>query len=468
MKTLLLLSDGIGLRNFIMTRFTDLLALEGEVTICHTIPESLVQPLQQLNDGTINWLKLPDHQEGHIPYIIRRAKILAQLKWQKEPGTEIILEYMDNRVGYGFRWIKNLIADLLSDIFCHSSAQVKLLDTWHQHAVKHTKYFREYVSKIKSMQPDIVFCSHQRSEIAVPIMLAAHELAIPTCTFIYSWDNLPKGRMAVYADFYFVWSQHMKDEMLKYYPDVEENQIIIVGTPQFEHYFNPDLIEAREKFLRQLKLDPNRPVICFSGDDLTTSPYDPYYLADLAEALRKQPENERPQVLFRRNPTDMSSRYEKVLERYPEICISSPEWVALQNNDWSKVVPTEKDTKLLTNVVKHCDLVVNVASTMALDFSILGKPCVYLFYNPESMDFNNHWSIEKVYQYPHFNHFNQFNPVYWVHSRDELSGVILHALQHPQELKEERERWARFLVQTPYDQASTRCVIALRDIVRKP
>ena len=69
-------------------------------------------------------------------------------------------------------------------------------------------------------------------------MLAARDLNIPTAVFIFSWDNLPKGMLVVEADYYFVWSTHMKNELLYYYSNIKESQIRITGSPQFEGHFD--------------------------------------------------------------------------------------------------------------------------------------------------------------------------------------------------------------------------------------
>jgi hypothetical protein len=34
-------------------------------------------------------------------------------------------------------------------------------------------------------------------------LLAAQQLGIPTATFIFSWDNLPKATMVVETDYYY-------------------------------------------------------------------------------------------------------------------------------------------------------------------------------------------------------------------------------------------------------------------------
>jgi len=466
-KYLLLLPDGIGIRNFILTDFINRLIASGPVIVWHALPEELVAPYQTEWGNKASWHQLPVHSEGHLPFLLRRGKNMAQLYWQSEPGTDVILHYMTNRIGSGLRGLRNRLAAGLGKIFSHAHAGIITLDRLHARAVQKQAYFKAYLQFLQQHQPAVVFCSHQRSERAVPAMLAARALNIPTATFIYSWDNLPKGRMAVHSDYFLVWSDHMRAEMLQYYPDINPERIFVVGTPQFEHYFNPNLTQSRTEFLKSLGLNPSRPTICFSGDDLTTSPFDSDYLADLAEAVRNIPESQRPQILFRRSPTDTTGRYNAVLSRYPEIVSSEPRWATLVDNDWSKVIPTPEDAQLLANIVRHCDLVVNVGSTMALDFAIVGKPALYLAYNPASWTPDCNWNIEQVYRYPHFNHISRFEPVYWVRHPSDLGNLIVRALQHPEELEPARQRWVEFLVRTPLDQASARCVEALQCITHE-
>ena len=69
----------------------------------------------------------------------------------------------------------------------------------------------------------------------------------------------------------------MKKELVYYYPHVKEEQIIVTGTPQFEPHFDPELLISKEAFFEQYGLDLNKKYICFSGDDLVSSPHDPVY-----------------------------------------------------------------------------------------------------------------------------------------------------------------------------------------------
>jgi hypothetical protein len=189
------------------------------------------------------------------------------------------------------------------------------------------------------------------------------------------------------------------------------------------------------------------------------------YLEDLAGAMRAVPEASRPQILFRRSPVDRSARYDGVLGRFPEIVVSDPLWRSPAQGEWSRIVPTREDVALLANVVCHCDLVINVGSTMAMDFAAFDKPAIFIAYDPPSPD--AHWSSENIYRLPHFKTTHQLQPVHWVRSRSDVSRVVMHALAHPEEKADARRRWLHLHVEQPMDRASLRLSEALRALAER-
>ena len=170
-----------------------------------------------------------------------------------------------------------------------------------------TKLYFDSLATLQTENPAMVFCTNQRITTAVASILAAQDLGIPTATFIFSWDNLPKGTKIIETDYYFVWSEHMKNELQYYYPQVNENQIIVTGTPQFVPHFDKKIIESKETFYEKHHLDFNKKYICFSGDDVTTSPNDPQYLSDVVKAVKYlNTKGNNIGILFRRCPVDFS------------------------------------------------------------------------------------------------------------------------------------------------------------------
>ena len=98
--------------------------------------------------------------------------------------------------------------------------------------------YREIFNRIR---PAVLFCSHQRPTTVLPAVLAARSLGIPTATFIFSWDNLSsKGRIAAPFDHYLVWSDHMRQELLQFYPHVPHENVHIVGHAAVRSLRRPD------------------------------------------------------------------------------------------------------------------------------------------------------------------------------------------------------------------------------------
>ena len=438
--------DGVGIRNFLYTRFLDLLSAEAEVVAWHVLPEHV---LATQGGRPVRFEPLPYVREGLAARMLRQAKIYSQLYWRyQEDAAEVMLRFrrpsggpLSRAVGHAARLIGQSLPN---------PEGAAWLDRGHAAAASGNGGLSPFEAFLKREQPDLVFCTHQRASRAVPALLAARRLGIRTATFIYSWDNLPKGRMAVHADHFLVWSEAMKAELLGYYPEVDPERVRVVGTPQFELHLDPSLI--REDFLSGLGLDPSRPVVCFSGDDQATSPHDPAYLEDLARFFSGQ-------ILFRRAPTDVSGRYSAVLSEFPGIAICEPAWKAGEG-DWTQVAPMPEDLPLLANVAAHCDAVVNLGSTMALDFAIHGKPSVFVAYDPAGAE---PW-VDEIYRLPHLRCVHELQPVHWARSPGELGEAVRDALAQPEEKAAAREAWLRRIVEMPLDKASERCVAALLEL----
>ncbi|HEV8722666.1 MAG TPA: hypothetical protein VGW77_18765 [Candidatus Binatia bacterium] len=463
MKYLLLIPDGVGIRNFLFSSFIDLLLEKGKVVVWHALPSVSIAPLRERWGCRVKWEPLQEFDDAPAVRFLRQSKMFAQLFWHNDGHLEQLLR---NRLASGDwkSWFFKQSAKSLGRLSA-GPWRMAWLERCYIQCASRGDWMPQVESYLRAEKPDVVFCTHQRAYRAVPGMLAARKLGIPTATFIYSWDNLPKGEMAVTSDYFFVWSQAMQDELLRYHTNVTASQVFVVGTPQFEPYFNSAMIESRDQICQSLGLDPSRPIVCFSGSAIPTSPYDPIYLGDLAAVFNAMPELVRPQILFRRCPVDFSKRYHEVLCKHPEIAESKPAWVPCKDGDWSQIVPTLEDVRLLTNVVRHCDMVVNLGSTMAMDFAVMDKPGIYIDYDPSSVEGLQQNSIHAVYRQPHFRSVHRFQPVYWVKSQEQLGDTVLHALARPEEKAEARRQWLKELVMEPFSEASARCCQALRRVV---
>lgn len=457
-KTVLVVPDGVGVRNFLCTEFAPLAACSGELVVWHGLPETIVDEHRTRLGPAVRWHRLEIRREPIVSRVLRSGKFFSQLERFPEPGAAPLLRNRHrNRVG---RWVHRA-GRVLGKALALVPRALPVVERWHGRTTLSRSGDDPWQSFLAAERPDVVFCTHQRASVAVPPMAAARRLGIPTASFIYSWDNLPKGRMAVWPDHYLVWSEKMAADLRRYYPEATACQVHVVGTPQFEPYFDDALLVDREYFCATLGLDPGRPIVLFSGDDASTSPRDPGYLADLAEAMRGEFGATGPQLAFRPSPADRSNRYRAVLDQYPEIAVSEPAWSSIGEEGWEQVVPSPRDLALLANLARHCAVVVNLGSTMALDFAIVGKPAIYVDYEQPGIDGAWDWRAADIYRLPHFASVERTDPVLWARSPGELATQVRRATTDPDALTENRAAWIAIELVQPVNRASRRCIDAL-------
>lgn len=317
-------------------------------------------------------------------------------------------------------------------------------------------YYKNSKAVLESEKPDLIFCTNQRPVNAIAPLTAAEDLRIPTASFIFSWDNLPKATMVVETDHYFVWSEYMKNELLTNYPKIKSEQVFITGSPQFEPHYELSLRQSREEFFKEQGLDLSKKYICFSGDDVTTSPDDPQYLNDIVETLKKlNTKGNNLGIIFRRCPVDFSDRYDEVLKKHGKLIVPiAPKWEKA-GKSWNSVLPTKEDLRLQINTILHTEAVVNLASSMVFDFALFGKPCLYLNYEAAKKN-KPDWSPGKVYNFVHFRSMPTGEEVFWLNSKTEIETKLREALKNPKEKAEKALNWFQEINQEPAEKASFR------------
>lgn len=315
-------------------------------------------------------------------------------------------------------------------------------------------YYKRCLEVLKEEEPDMVLCTNQRAVNAIAPLLAAENLEIPTACFIFSWDNLPKATLVIKTDYYFVWSEYMKKELLQYYPFIDPHKIKITGSPQFEHYFKNDLLVSREEFYFKNNLDSETEYLCFSGDDITTSPHDQLYLKDVAEIVRDlNAKGRKLGIIFRRSPVDFSSRYDPVINSYSDLITPIVPLWKKKGESWNAILPTKEDLILQANLIQNTFMVINVGSSMVFDYVCKGKPCAYINYNPNVETLKR--DINEIYKYVHFRSMPSEKSVLWINNKQEIMKVIEKVLAgNSGENVKAAEEWFAVINKGPAKEAS--------------
>jgi hypothetical protein len=460
-KVLVLVPDGVSLRNFAYTRFYEI-GQSQDLDVIFWNNTSF-----DLEELGISQIVVKNAKTHFLTNLYKTAKIHIELRLNEQRTNDEVyrtyvfpLSYTSfsnvlkisyiKWLGWRFRSQKGLSA---------IRKKIGRLE-------RKTSYYSDCMETLTQQRPAMIFCTSQRSSVAIAPITAAKDLGIPTATFIFSWDNLPKATLLLETDFYFVWSDHMKSQLLGYYPNIAASQIIVTGTPQFEMHGDAGLLQSRESFFGEYGLDTDKKYICYSGDDITTSPDDPQYLADVADAIRElNAAGYNLGIIFRRCPVDFSDRYDAVLNRNSDIIAPvSPKWEQV-GKAWNNVLPMKDDIRVQFNTIVHSEMVVNLGSSMVFDYAAFGKPCAYINYDVKNRSREN-WSTQKIYSFVHFRSMPK-NAVAWLNSAETIATSISSVLLNGSQTIGEAKRWFEIINLHPTAEASRRIWEQCKNVIHK-
>lgn len=277
----------------------------------------------------------------------------------------------------------------------------------------------QYLELYRKLKPSLVFNgSHIHSRNAIQAVQAAQWLGIPTATFIFSWDNLTsQGRITLPYDYFLVWNESVKNELVKMYDWVKAENVFVTGTPQFDFHFRSEFYASREEFCEQIGADPKRPIVFYATGMPNHMPAEPEIVEGIADMLMEIDSDPRPQLLVRVYPKDLSGRFNELKNKRKDIIFPEIEW----EEAW--LTPKFEDTYALVNTLRHCALGINVASTISLELCMFDKPVINAGYNPRSVS-------TEVLNYSDYYKFEHYKPVVdsgavQVADSEEKMGVLI-------------------------------------------
>lgn len=449
-KIFVFLPDGVGLRNFAFTKFKDIGENKGyNITYWNNTPFSIEKELR------FQEVKIENQKVHPLTNIFTRARKRTELNFFDRKFKETV--YNTYNFPQSYKGIKNAVKSIAVDFlvfFGSNERGIKFIRKQIKDMERKTSKYDYCRDQLKEHKPDFVFCTNQRPTQAIAPILAAQDLGIPTATFIFSWDNLPKATTLVETDYYFVWSEYMKNELLKYCSYVKPEDVFVVGTPQFESHFDRSLLQTKESFFAEHKLDLNKRYVCFSGDDIVTSPLDQYYLEDLALSVRQlNEEGYNLGILYRKCPVDFTNRYDSILEKYNDIVVSiDPLWRPV-GSFWNEIMPTREDFALQSNICEHTEFVANIASSMVFDFVAHDKSCLFFDYEQPQLK-KGIRNIGQNYKYIHFRSMPSKNAALWSFDKKTLTATVKDIIDRKQSSVEQGKEWFEIIVGSKPTEAS--------------
>lgn len=255
----------------------------------------------------------------------------------------------------------------------------------------------------------------------------------------------------------------MKTELLKFYVTINKSNIKIVGTPQFEPYTDLRYGYDKETLIENFNLKPNCPIILFTCND-ASSKNDPLYLRILADFIVKGKLGKEVNLIVRTSPAEEPTRFISIAESYPFIKWNFPNWKIERESfqeDWSQRVPTKKDVDDLKSLLTHCDININVLSTISLDSFIFDKPVINpVFGNKE----NEYFDDQKYLKYEHIKHLVDSNSSIIVKNKIDFLNAINNLLKFNDSRQKERQAFLKLEISKPIKDTSKRIAEYISEI----
>jgi hypothetical protein len=429
-RIVVILPRGEAIRNFVYSGMIDELRHRLPVSVLSVVPSDDMRALLEAECGPIQELKETE-QRWAVGFL---AEILdmAHGRWLWSEAAKERWRLRDTEAPAGAALVKRKIKKALCLPFANRSG-LQFLSGALDLGGRLFRTTKDWERFLKDLGATLVFNgSHVHSHLAVPVVDAARRLQIPTAAFIFSWDNLTsQGRIAPAYDYYLVWNESLKAQLLQIYGRVRADQVFVTGTPQFDFHARPESYMTREEFCARVGADPSRPIVLYTTGMANHMPGEPQIVEGIAAMLREMLEFGPPQLLVRVYPKDRTGRFEELKRRDPTILFPEVPW------EPAHLTPLPEDGPLLTNMLRHAAVGINVASTVSLELCMFEKPVVNVAYDPPGLNIRA-VSYARYYEFDHYRPVVQSGAVSVAHSESEMRSLVRRALADPRAGSDQR------------------------------
>ena len=267
----------------------------------------------------------------------------------------------------------------------------------------------------------------------LPLLRTAARRGVRSMAVDPSWDNFTNKLLPVRrVNRLVVWNTLMRDQAIDLH-GYQADEIRVAGAPQFDGYFRslrgaqPGL--NRDAFFRKIGADPARRLITVTTTPRELYPHHDHVLRVLMAAVAANRFPHSAQVLVRLHPRDDIDAYRE-FSGVPNLLIEKPFRPTVTAGDGLAVDIMPEHQQHLADTLRHSDVVVNVASTIAIEACIFDTPVVNVSFDGEdASDFER--SARRYYRFTHYLNITRHHAVRVAERPEQLVEWVGKYLQDP-------------------------------------
>ena len=378
--------------------------------------------------------ELPPHQPTGLE---ARLQALMQAAYIDSEITESVrIRRMEAQARGSIRWIrgKRLLAQALLPSLLERSTRYDWSDRLVRHRSAQALFDNYAPALLITSSPGLIFSE-------VPLLRTAVQRGVWSIAVDPSWDNFTNKLLPVRrVNRLIVWNELMKDQAVRFH-GYEADEIRVAGTPQWDRYFRDGVTITRAAFCARVGADPARKLITLTTTPHELYPHHDHVLRVLRRALDNDAFSHPAQVLVRLHPRDDRAHYRE-FENVPGIIIEKPFRDTVRAGDGLAVDVTAASQQHLADTLRHSDVIVNVASTIAIEAAIFDTPVVNIAFDGER-DAEFARSARRYYQFTHYTNITRHGAVRVAWTPDTLIREVETCLSHPEQDAEARRQVVR-------------------------
>jgi hypothetical protein len=291
---------------------------------------------------------------------------------------------------------------------------------------------------VRDPATEAIFAQHRPSVVVaatpglilseIPMLRTARRQGIPSLAVDLSWDNLTNRFFPPrQVDRLVLWNRTMRDEACELHA-YEADRVAVTGVPQFDSYFSSSR-STREAFCGRVGLDPARRIITLATIPAPKFAYHGFVIDRLLDAMESGALAAPASLLVRLHPRDDAAPYERFTGR-PHVVVEKPfRKTSTRSSDGMDIDFMQENTRHLADTLFHSDVVLNVASTIAIEASIFDTPVINIAFDGQPG--SNQTLMDWHYGSTHFKKVLRSGAVRLAQSPAEMIALINMYLSDP-------------------------------------
>jgi hypothetical protein len=428
---------GEAVRNFLYSDTLRMLSRWARVTLLTVVDEeSFVSRFRPYTEQIIPLKEYPQHP---LVSYLRTLTENAHDRWLWSEVARNNWELRDLRASNeGKTWRRNMMK-MTARVFANRPS-LQVLTHAEQYLNWKLRTTREFDELFSEIKPDLVFnCSHIHGMAGELPLRVASRMGIRTAGFIFSWDNLTsRSRIFVPYDYYLVWNEQMRNQLLSIYPDIKARNVFVTGSPQFDYHFKPEFQLTREDLCRKIGIDPARPYVLYTTGISRHFLEEHRHVEAVIRHLKEMDTNPKAQLVVRTYVKGTSPEM-KVLaaRRIPDVVFPPVLW----EQRWQ--TPMYEDLALYSSLLRHAALSINAASTVTLEMLMLDKPVINLDFDPPGTYLPWCKGFSRHIRFDHFRPIAESGATMIARSGRDMREMLYRGLTQPEGDREQRKQLIR-------------------------